>query len=296
MAGGSGFIGSRVVDILLDFGAKEVVIVGQTAGPVRAKDKRMRFFACDLSRDGSALVIEKLGLFDYVFNLIGLIDQRMPHPKPDELFDANVRTLMNLSKGISWESVRGAVHTGSNAEHGLGSLPHAENKNLEPTNMYGWSKATASLYAITMTKAGLEKWCVARPFFVYGPGKEVGFVPELIKALSQEKTFEISSDTTRDPIYVDDVAEGLVRLALCSEARGEVVNLCSGKEVAIKRIADMVLRKIGKGNIVVKLNARPGDMPRSRGSTKKLKALTGWSPSISLSDGLDKVIGGYENI
>ena len=292
VAGGSGFIGARVVDFLLDGGAREVVIVGRVAGLI--KNSRVGYVVCDLAQEQSVAVIQNLGLFDYVFNLIGVTDQRMPHPNPIELFDANVRTLIHLTQGITWKNVAGAVHVGSNAEYGTQLLPHQEDMSPQPMDMYGWSKADASLYARIMTKSGFAKWCIARPFFVYGPGRHTGFIFELIACLMQGKKFTIAGNSTRDPVFVDDVAAGLIRLALCPSAAGEIVNICSGKEVFMVRIAEMVKRKIAKGEIALASKARPGDMLRSRGNIKKLKALIGWVPSTSLSEGLDRTIKEYK--
>lgn len=292
VAGGSGFIGARVVDMLLDMGAKEVVILGRVDGSIQ--DRRVHYRSCDLTKDTSVEIIKNLGAFNYIFNLVGMTDNLMPHPHSMELFDANVRTLMNLTQGIVWKNVSGAVHTGSNMEYGNQSLPHREDMNPEPTDMYGWSKASASSYACTMTQAGLARWCVARPFFVYGPGKRTGFIPKLMETLSMGKTFMVAGKSTRDPICVDDVAMGLVRLVLCSSARGEIVNVCSGKEISIARIAEMAKQKIGKGKVIVSARARSRDILRSRGSVTKLKKLTGWSPSVPFSKGLESVVKEYK--
>ena len=287
VAGGNGFIGSRVVDSLLLLGAQEVVIVGQ--GVSRTKDTHVRYVVCDLCRDESVEIVAKMGTFDYIFNVVGVTDQRMPHPNPVELFDANVRTLIHLTQGIVWESVRGAVHVGSNIEYGLQPIPHHEDLKLLPTNIYGWSKASASLYAQTMAKSGFAKWCVARPFFAYGPGKQTGLIPQLIKTLSEGKPCTVFNHT-RDPVYVDDVAEGLIRLAVCPNAQGEIVNICTGKEIPIRKIAELIQRKIGKGSIVFESENRPGDLLQSCGSITKLKILTAWSPATNLSQGLEKII------
>ena len=291
VAGGSGFIGARIVNSVLDGGAKEVIILGRTIGSI--KNSRVRYVICDLTQEQSVAIIKNLGVFDYVFNLIGLTDQRMPHPNPMELFNANVLTLIHLTQGIAWDSVVGAVHAGSNAEYGTQPLPHQEDMALRPTNIYGWSKADASLYAQTMTTSGFAKWSVARPFFVYGPGRHTGFVCDLIETLMQGNTFAIAGNSTRDPIFIDDVAIGFLRLAVCPLAAGQIVNICSGKEVFMARIAEMVKQKIAKGKVTFTSKSRPGDMLRSRGSIKKLKALTGWSPGMSLSQGLDIMIKEY---
>ena len=293
VAGGRGFIGSRVVDRLLDLGAEEVVVLERAAGKKQTKKSSVRYISCDLVRDESVRIIRKLGAFDYVFNMIGVTDQRMPHPNPIELFDANVRTLIHLTQGIGWKNVRGAVHVGSNAEYGALLPPHHEDMNPRPVNVYGWSKSSASSYALMMTMAGFAKWCVARPFFVYGPGKQTGLIPKLITTLGKGESFVISGNSTRDPVYVDDAAVGLIRLAVCPEAKGEIVNICGGKEIPIRTIARMIQRNVGKGEIIFKSETRPGDMLRSHGSIKKLKALTGWSPSTTVSVGIGRILKGY---
>lgn len=287
MAGGNGFIGSRVVRMLVDSGAREIVILGR--GKSHATDSCAHYASCDLAENTSVQKIKTLGAFDYVFNLIGVTDQKMPHPNPAGLFDANVKTLIHLTQGIAWEYVRGAVHAGSNIEYGAQPVAHREDMNPSPANAYGWSKASASSYARMMTTAGFAKWCVARPFFVYGPGKQTGFIPELIKTLARGGTFTVNGAATRDPVYVDDVAEGLVRLATCSAATGEIVNICRGKEVSIMKIAEMTQHEIGKGKIIFQSEYRPGDIPRSCGSIRKLKSLTGWTPSVTLSVGLMRI-------
>ena len=126
---------------------------------------------------------------------------------------------------------------------------------------------------------------MARPFFVCGAGQQAGFVAGLAGALKAEKIFTVNSaDTTRDLILVDDVVEGLIRLALSREARGEVVNVCSGKEFSMGKIALAAHKIIDKGKVVLKHQNRPGDFLRSQGSNKKIKYLTGWKPTRPLAE------------
>lgn len=291
VAGGSGFIGTCLVRKLVKAGAKEVVIISRTVFDGEHIPQAIRYVICDLEQTESQHIIRKLGNFDYVFNLIGVTDQTMPYSNPSLLYAANVQTLIHLTQGIEWGSVRGGVHVGSNAEYGDAPVPHKEHNALHPTNMYGWTKMSGSVYAEMMTHLGLAKWSVARPFFVYGRGQQKGLVAGLIKTFMRGDTFTITgSEVTRDPVFVEDVAEGLMRLAVSSKAQGEVVNLCMGKEIRIRDIAKLVHRLIPLGNIAVQDVARMGDFARSVGSVKKLKRLTEWQPQISLKEGLAKII------
>lgn len=291
VAGGSGFIGTFLVDELVKSGAKEVVIINRTVFDGEHKRQRTYSIACNLEQAESPHIIRNLGNFDYVFNLVGVTNQTMPHPDPSLLYAANVQTLIHLTQGIKWESVRGAVHVGSNVEYGDGHIPHDEDLSLHPTNVYGWTKATGSLYGEMMARLGLAKWCIVRPFFVYGPGKKTGLIAGLIETLMQGKIYTImGAKVTRDPVFVEDVVSCLVRLALLPEACGQTVNICNGKEVRIQHIANLIHSLIPSGSIVVQETARNGDFIRSCGSIKKLKRLTGWQPQISLEEGLAKII------
>jgi len=139
-----------------------------------------------------------------------------------------------------------------------------------------------------MTQAGYAKWCVARQFTGYGPGQTTGFIVDLTRALKREETFIVSpSYVTRDPIFVADTIEGLMRLAQCAKAAGEVVNLSPGKEISIGEIAKMVHLIVGMGDITLaEREPRKGDFLRSWGSTEKMERLTGWKPGTPLEEGL----------
>lgn len=292
-AGGTGFIGRRLVTFLDSCGAQKIIVLARHI-PDKSEFQRygwsenVRLVRCDLSRPQSAAAIKKLGDFDYVFNLTGLTDQRMPHPDPLSLFLKNTAPLIHLTCGLRWEKVKGAVYIGSNAEYGAAPLPHCETRELLPTNMYGWSKAAASLWALAVTHAGLAKWCVARPFFVYGPDQRQGLAVELFRTLSKGKTLTLSSSSiTRDPVFVDDAAEGMIRLALAEKAQGEIVNISNGKEITLAKIAQSVRAVIGRGRIENGSAPRPGDFLRSCGTTEKLFRLTGFQPQTPLAKGLE---------
>lgn len=284
IAGGTGFIGERLVAELFRSGVKEAVVLHKNP-EYKKNDYPAEYVSCDLSSKESEPLVRGLGGFDYVFNLVGKTDQRMPHPNPDELLAANVLTLVHLTNAILWEKVKGAVHVGSNAEYGNASLPHIENGEVRPANLYGWSKVMATDYAHFSARCGFAKWAIARPFFVCGQGQRAGFLAELASMLKDGKEFVVrSAQATRDLVLVDDVAQGLIRLAQSRKASGEIVNICSGKEVTMAEIAVKARDIIGSGSVVLKNESRPGDFMRSCGSNDKLERLTGWKPATSLDD------------
>lgn len=300
VAGGSGFIGTHVVAMLVRAGVGEIVVLGKKKASRVIADAdaygttHFTFLDCDLASQSSERVLNGLKEFDYVFNLIGVTEQDMPHPDPLRLMEANLLPLARLTKMLDWASVKGAVHVGSNAEYGDAPVPHREDAPLRPTNCYGLTKATATAYALMMTRGGWAKWCVARPFFVYGPGQESGLIPESVRVLSGGGKFVIhGKKITRDPVFVEDVAEALVRLVACPKARGEVVNIANGQEIAVRVIAGCVREAVGGGMVLVDARARAGDLARSCGSVAVLMRLTGWRPRTTLREGVRRTVAGY---
>ncbi|MDP3772207.1 MAG: NAD-dependent epimerase/dehydratase family protein [bacterium] len=300
VAGGSGFIGTHVVAALVRAGVGEIVVLGKKKASRVIADAeaystaRFTFLDCDLASQSSERVLKGLKGFDYVFNLIGVTEQDMPHPDPLRLMEANLLPLVRLTKMLDWASIKGAVHVGSNAEYGNAPVPHREDAPLRPTNCYGLAKATTTTYALMMTRGGWAKWCVARPFFVYGPGREYGLVCEAARVMSGGEKFVIhGKKITRDPVFVEDVAEALVRLAVCPKATGEIVNVANGQEITVRAIAECVHEAVGGGGVLVDAHARAGDLLRSCGSVAVLMRLTGWHPRTTLREGVRRTVAAY---
>lgn len=287
VTGGSGFIGTHLIRALRECGVREVVNIHR-GNKATQQVAGISDVVCDLSLSESKEIVRDVGDVDYVFNLAGFTDQRMPHPNPEELFHANVLTLTNLTQGLNWGAIKSAVHVGTAAEYGAQEVPFCEDRALEPTNAYGWSKAASSMYAVMMTQGGFAKWCVVRQFTGYGPGHIAGFVYDVTRALKRGEDFVVNpASVTRDLIFVGDTVEGMLRAALAKNARGEIVNLCSGKEITIGEIATLIHRIVGKGTIrLVDREPRKGDFLRSLGDTQKMERVLGWKPATTLEDGL----------
>lgn len=287
ITGGSGFLGTHLIETLQTLGVREIVSIHRGSKPY-TKLPGIINCICDMSQPESVEKIRTLGSVDYIFNLAGLSDQRMPYLHPEDLWNANVVSLINLTNAVDWSSIKGAVQVGTTAEYGNTHVPFFEDQSVYPANAYGWSKAAATQYAIMMTRGGYARWCVARQFTGYGPGHTTGFIVDLTRALKRNETFVVNpSYVTRDPIFVKDSIEGFLRLVSCLNAMGEIVNLCPGKEISIGEIATKVHSIVRMGKIeLTQGEPRKGDFLRSWGSTQKLEQLTGWKPSTPLEEGL----------
>jgi nucleoside-diphosphate-sugar epimerase len=246
VTGAAGFIGSRVVALLLRRGAPDVVGVGRSFADVTdpAPPTGLRQFQLDL-HDGSAVreFAAAFGPFDTVFHCAGRIDQAVRDGVYAEQFGLHVQCTLNLVEALqATGSVHKFVHVGSNAEYGNAPVPHGPTCWESPNSAYGVSKLSAS--KLVLAKAASESFpaVVARPFLVYGPGQSSrSFLSVALAAAKAGQRFPTTGgEQTRDFVHVDKVAEDLLLAAEENGAIGRVINICSGVELRLREVLDEV--------------------------------------------------------
>jgi nucleoside-diphosphate-sugar epimerase len=136
---------------------------------------------------------------------------------------------------------------------------------------------------------------ILRPFLVYGPGQGLErFIPQIIKGcLKNEKFLASNGEQLRDLCYIDDFIEAIFIVLNYSDSQiyGEVINIASGKPVAIKKVVEMIVEILGSGEPQFgKIPYRNGENMALYADTKKAKKLLKWEASVSLQKGLMKTI------
>jgi nucleoside-diphosphate-sugar epimerase len=140
---------------------------------------------------------------------------------------------------------------------------------------------------------------IVRLFPAYGPFQEGSmFIPSAIRELLLKKEFAMSpGDQKREFNYIDDIVEALLRIALCRDDHGEVFNVGNGIPYRVKDVIDIIQRLVG-GDSMVNIGALPyrkGEGMECFCNNQKLKSLTGWSPKVSLEEGLRVTIEWYKS-
>ncbi|MBL0169317.1 MAG: NAD(P)-dependent oxidoreductase [Gemmatimonadaceae bacterium] len=182
------------------------------------------------------------------------------------------------------------VHAGSALEYGPigGSLP--EDARPAPTTLYGVSKLAG-------TRSLVDQWplssVTARLFTVYGPGEHDGrLLPTLLEARRHTQLVGLSEGLQlRDFTYVEDVAEGLLRLGRQPSIPGGVVNLATGRQCRVRDFAETTAVVLGIPSSRLSFGALPGrtdEMPHDAVSVTRLRQILGWVPSISVADGVQR--------
>ncbi len=177
-------------------------------------------------------------------------------------------------------------------------LPVLESFRVAPANPYSSSKVEAEHVARAMWHDRHQRVIIVRPFNHVGPGQSPTFaVPALASRLLDARERGATEipvgdlSTRRDFSDVRDVVRAY-RLLAERGVSGEVYNVASGHDVALRDIADRLVEQIAPGiRLVVDPNLlRPNDVPVFRGSFDKLYRATGWSPHITLDESLRDVV------
>lgn len=303
VTGGAGFIGSHLVDALLEAGARVRVLDDFSTGE-RAKlahrDREPRLSVVE----GSVLDPEALGRCsagaDWVFHL-ATRNVRLSLRRPTEVHECNTTGTLEVLKAAAAARARRMVYVSSSEVNGTaGAVPMAEEYPYRPETIYGASKLAGEYYAGVFHRAGWLETVVARPHNTYGPrehhdGLRGEVIPRFIVRALAGLAPQVYGDggQTRDFTYVTETAEAIRDLALCEAAAGQTVNVCRGEEVSVLRIAQLVARSAGSGVEPVFLPARPSDVRRLYGDNERMRTLLGRTPRVGIEEGISRTVAWF---
>ena len=183
------------------------------------------------------------------------------------------------------------MHAGSALEYGAVGGVLEESVSERPTESYGRSKlAGTDAVRDVVARTGLRA-VTARLFTVYGHGEHEGrLLPSLLHAVETHEPLALSSgEQRRDFTYVEDVAEGLLRLGVADTADETIVNVATGRISTVREFVEIAATVLELDAGLLRfgaLPARPEEMPHARVATARLRRVTGWTPSTSIAAGV----------
>jgi len=297
VTGGAGFIGSHLVDALLARGDTVRVLDDFSTGKainIQHNLERIELITGDL-RDAATLSAAIEGV-DLIFHQAAFVSVPQSMEDPGACFDINVNGTGMLLAEARACGVKRVVLASSAAVYGENTaVPLSEDEVPSPLSPYAASKSITEIYARLFTdQLGLDVVAL-RYFNVFGPRQNpasdyAAVIPIFIKTLDEEGEPVIYGDgrQSRDFIYVADVVRANLLAAASDQAPGKTMNICSGQEIDLLELLDMLSgifnREIEPGFH----KSRPGDIYRSLGDPTRAKDLLGFSPTTSVSDGLEK--------
>lgn len=295
VTGGAGFIGSTLVDKLLDEGHQVAVIDDLSSGCAKYLNKSARFYQTDICSPEIAKIFTEQKP-EYVFHLAAQIDVRlsMADPLRDRLVNVqgglNVleQARLNGVKKIIFSSTGGAVYGEAD------EIPTTESFPPYPLSFYGIHKLTFEKYLNLYFRVYGLDYTTLRFANVYGPrqykGGEAGvvaiFVDNAVKGLKSVQYGD--GHQTRDFVYVDDVVRALIA-AKDITCRGEI-NIGTGQEVSLLDIRQAIEKAMGRELDISQEPAKPGEQRRSCLSAQRARTVLNWEPKTDLATGIMKTI------
>jgi nucleoside-diphosphate-sugar epimerase len=301
VAGGAGFIGSHIVERLLEEGAEVTVLDNLYAGRMEnvetcSNNRKFMFVRGDVRNLN--LVKRLVKNVDAVFNEAAVVSVSRSLEDPVLANEVNVGGTLNLLKASLDSGVKRFVQASSASVYGnTKTLPVDEGLAPNPVSPYAAAELAAENYAKVFYRAyGLETVCL-RYFNVYGPrqtfsaysGATTIFLNKLMRG--QRPTVFGDGNQTRDFVYVEDVVEANMLALNTKKAVGETCNIATGVPHTINELIQKIQEKLTTKPLKpVYKSPRQGDIRHSYASIKKANSLLGYKPRFSLEKGITKLV------
>jgi len=304
VTGGAGFIGSNIVDRLLDEGFKVRVLDNLSTGDItnlaqHQNKKSFQFIEGDI-RNFDLLKKTVKGV-DAVFHEAALVSVTRSVENPLLSNEINVTGTVNLLKACVDAHIKRFIYASSCAVYGdTETLPNHENLAPKPLSPYAVEKLAAEKYAKVFHNVyGIETVSL-RYFNVYGPrqkyGPYSGVISIFINRLLENKPPIICGDgeQTRDFINVKDVVEANMLALSKRKAVGEVFNISTGEATTINKLTETIQKIMDKTSLKpVHAEPRPGDIKHSYGDISKARRNLEYKPKVQLEKGLSELVKWY---
>lgn len=305
LTGGCGFIGSEVARQLVPLAEQITVLdnlaVGRRENLPDPLPETMELVVADV-RDPAGFESHLRGC-DAVLHLACLGVRHSIH-SPRENHEVNATATLELLRAAQVASVERFVYVSSSEVYGTARhAPMDEMHPTMPTTVYGSSKLAGECYTRAFWQTYGLPTVVLRPFNAFGPrshheGDSGEVIPKFLLRSMAGKPMIVFGDgeQTRDYTYVSDTAGAILAAVTAPAAVGETINIGSGKEITINRLAELVRQVVDRPDAEIQHRApRPGDVLRLCGDAAKAHTLLGYQPQVSLESGLQQVRDWFAN-
>ncbi len=296
VTGGGGFIGSHLVDRLVDEGHDVVVIddfrSGREANLANVREQ-VDLVNADISTDQ---LEQAFAGADLVFHLAGMADIVPSIEQPRRYFEANVVGTFNVLEAARAAQVKRLVYLASSTCYGIPhEYPTPETAPIDTRYPYAQTKFLGEQLVTHWHTCYKMPTVSLRLFNVYGPrSRTTGTYGAVFGVFLAQKLhgepFTVVGDGTqrRDFTYVTDVVEALVRAATRS-VTGEILNIASGEPQSVNRLVELL-----RGD-VVHVPKRPGEPDCTWADITKARELLGWEPTVSFEQGVGRMLEHIED-
>ena len=302
VTGADGFIGSRLVELLVKKGYKIKALSQYNSfnnwgwiEDIECKNK-VEVLTGDIRDPHYCKFIAKD--IDIIFHLAALIAIPYSYIAPDSYVDTNIKGTLNICQAAREHGGIRVIHTSTSEVYGTAQyVPINEEHPLQPQSPYSATKIAADSMAISFYNSFELPVTIARPFNTYGPRQSArAVIPTIITQIANgAKKIKLGDTTpTRDFNYVDDTCRGFIALAECDDSIGETVNIGSNFEISIGNTLN-IIKELMNSDVQFttdKKRIRPSksEVFRLWCDNKKIEKLTGFRPKVGIREGLQRTI------
>jgi NAD dependent epimerase/dehydratase len=303
ITGGTGFIGSHLAELLVECGCLVRVLANYKSMPScgnlefvdpHVRDEIEIVWGDITDRDSVMNVVDGMAV---VFHLSALIGIPYSYIAPQSYVQTNIVGTLNVLQACRSLDVERLVHTSTSETFGSAQYtPMDEKHPLVGQSPYSATKLGADKLAESFACSFELPVVTVRPFNVFGPRQsDRAIIPTIIaQRIAGKDPVRIGDPTPRrDFTYATDTARGFIAAAQCDNAIGQTFNLGNGKSISIGELATMICELTGGGSYVSeshRIRPQKSEVNELRCDSTLAQSVLGWSPQISLTNGLTETI------
>jgi UDP-glucose 4-epimerase len=309
ITGGLGFIGSNLARRLVDLGAQVLLVdsmipdYGGNFFNLRGIEGRVRVNVADIRQEGTMDYLVRNRAV--IFNLAGQVSHIDSMRDPYTDLEINCRSQLSILQACRrYNPEVKVVFAGTRQVYGKPDfLPVTEAHLVRPTDVNGINKAAGENYHLLYNNVFGIRACSLRLTNVFGPRQLVkhnrqGFIGWFIRTAVEGGEIQIYGDGSqlRDFVYVDDAADAFLRAGACDTCNGEAYNVGGETPISHRNLVTLLLEVAGTGSVrYVEWPAEKKaiDIGSFYADSTKFRAAVGWSPAVSIEEGLRRTVTYY---
>jgi UDP-glucose 4-epimerase len=299
VTGGAGFIGSHLIELLINEGHQVVAVDNLTSGRLKnlkvvSSHPNFSFLEADIRKPSEFK--DSFDAVDWVFHLAGLADIVPSIEMPEHYYSTNVTGTLNVLQLAVDAGAKRFLYAASSSSYGIPDIyPTNETAAINPQYPYALTKYMGEELVLHWARVYKIPSISLRLFNVYGTRSRTtgayGAVFGVFLAQKlNKKPYTVVGDgkQTRDFTYVTDVANAFY-LAARSDISGEALNVGSGNHYSINRLIELL------GGEIEYIPKRPGEPNCTFADIVKIKKLLNWAPKITLEEGVNRLLANIED-
>jgi len=305
ITGGAGFIGSNLVETLLQRGHQVRVIDDFSTGRrvnLESFLPQIQLFEMDIT-DASKLDRAFAGV-DYILHQAALPSVPRSIEDPVGTFRVNAAGTLNVLEAARQARVKKLVFASSSSIYGSNpELPKRENMLPAPMSPYAAGKLAAETYCRVYAKVYGLATTSLRYFNVFGPRQDpnsqyAAVIPKFIRAglLGEEVTVYGDGEQSRDFTYIDNVVQANILAAESLNGTGEVFNTACGDRITLNEMLAQLEELLGRKIARKYVSPRPGDVPHSQADITPLRKAFGYQPGVTFRQGLSRTVDYFRTV